>query len=178
MRHRTRSGLAGLVVLALAACAKPTPYQPTDSGYGHEVQAIERDRFRVSFSGNAATPRKTVENYLLYRAAELTLQEGGDHFLVHYREMERHGSTPSRGTGFYPSFGIGSCWGCGWSTGVSSGIVFHGGEGGSGVQRYQAYAEIEVRRGPAPEDNPHAYDARQVAARLGPTVVRPEDVKD
>src|SRR3546814_19669289 len=70
---------------------RSTPYVPAavGEGYGHAVQQIESDRFRVSFAGNSLTDRRTVENYLLYRAAELTLAQGKDHFVVVSRETDR-----------------------------------------------------------------------------------------
>lgn len=37
---------------------------------------LAADHFRVTFVGNSFTSRERVEASLLYRAAELTLQEG------------------------------------------------------------------------------------------------------
>ena len=45
-------------------------------GYGFSEQRIEDDRYRITFRGNSSTSRETVENSLLYRAAELTVQTG------------------------------------------------------------------------------------------------------
>ena len=60
--------------LALAACATATPYQPLrGSGGGFTEQRLQPDRYRVAFVGNDYTSRQRVENYLLYRAAELTV---------------------------------------------------------------------------------------------------------
>ena len=74
---RASALLSGLVLLGmLAGCAQPTPYQPATEGYGHSEQQIEDNRYRVSFAGNDLTPADTVQNYLLYRAAELTLGKG------------------------------------------------------------------------------------------------------
>ena len=74
--------IAGLLATAvLAACATATPYQPATDGYGYAEQRIENNRFRIVFNGNSETPRQTVETYLLYRAAELTLQSGYDYFV-------------------------------------------------------------------------------------------------
>ncbi|WP_204260691.1 CC0125/CC1285 family lipoprotein, partial [Stenotrophomonas maltophilia] len=50
---------------------------------------IESNRFRISFSGNSLTARETVERNLLYRAAELTLQQGFDHFILADRDTEQ-----------------------------------------------------------------------------------------
>lgn len=65
----------------LTACATPTPYQPAVRGQavsgGFSDTRIEANRFQVNFAGNSLTSRETVERYLLYRAAELTVAQGG-----------------------------------------------------------------------------------------------------
>ena len=79
----------------LAACASPTPYQAADgSRRGYTEQQIETNRFRISFDGNSLTDRETVETYLLYRAAELTVEEGYDHFMVVTRATDEAVSCP------------------------------------------------------------------------------------
>ena len=68
--------IAGLVLAAaLAGCATTTAYQPrtANSAQGYADTRLEDNRFRVTFSGNTATSRETVETYLLYRAAALAL---------------------------------------------------------------------------------------------------------
>ena len=66
--------------LLVSACATETPYRPaTGSGFnrtGFSERQVETNRFLVTFAGNSVTDRDTVERYLLYRAAELTLQHG------------------------------------------------------------------------------------------------------
>ena len=64
------------LVFALAACVGPTAYQPREDRYGYADQQIDRTHYRVSFTGNSFTQRDMVENYLLYRAAELTVASG------------------------------------------------------------------------------------------------------
>src|SRR3546814_6915077 len=64
------------------------------SGYGFNrtgfsEQRIESNRYMVSFSGNSLTSRETVERYLLFRAAELTVQQGFDHFILVDRNTDR-----------------------------------------------------------------------------------------
>src|SRR3546814_2720956 len=81
IRRRSSIRLAPLAALMLFACATPTPYQPlgtrgTGASGCYASQQIEQNRFRVSFSGNQLTSRERVENYLLFRAAELTVQNG------------------------------------------------------------------------------------------------------
>ena len=74
----------------LGACARdPTPYQPAVDGYGYSEQRIENNRFWVTFAGNDFTKADTVQKYLLYRAAELTLNYGYDYFTVVDRNMDR-----------------------------------------------------------------------------------------
>src|SRR3546814_12577753 len=76
-------GFVALLALGmLTACATTTPYQPVRDGYGYQDQRIEGNRYRVTFAGSTAKPRQTVENYLLYHAAELKLARGNDYFIV------------------------------------------------------------------------------------------------
>lgn len=167
-KKRTWAGVALLVAaVLLAACGTPTPYQPVTDGHGYAEQPLETDRYRVTFSGNSLTARETVENYLLYRAAEVTLERGFDYFVVAEEDLERN--TRYRTTfsgvgapyGFYGSRFRGPFFGGGLSTATSRPI-----------NSYEAYANILLRRGEKPADDPEAYDARDVLARLDPTIVR------
>lgn len=154
--------LAGLV--SLAACSSaPTPYQPEVDGHGYSQQQIEGNRYRVSFAGNSYTSRNTVENYVLYRAAEIARAQDGEHFVVVSRDTEANTSYSFPG-------GLG-----GSVFGGSSGVGVGLGTGGlaSPVIRYVAYADVVVYRGPKPKDDPNSYDAREVIARLGSTLQRP-----
>src|SRR5207244_551111 len=89
--------LASLAALALAACETATPYQPNVPGQaasgGFSETRLEPGRFRVTFSGNSLTSRETVEGYLLYRAAELTLAQGFDTFTIVDRHTDRDART-------------------------------------------------------------------------------------
>ena len=75
--------MAMLAACVLSACATQTPYQPASADrYGFSEQRIETNRIRITFRGNALTDRETVETYLLYRAAEVTIASGQDYFIV------------------------------------------------------------------------------------------------
>lgn len=80
-------GLAGVLLSACVASA-PTPYGPAlgEGGEGFADQQIEDNRYEIRFAGNPATPRATVERYLLFRAAEVTLASGADWFRFVERE--------------------------------------------------------------------------------------------
>lgn len=75
----------------LAACATATPYQAASApgAYdGFSQTMIENDRARVSFGGNSLTDRETVENYLLYRSAEIAVERGFETFTLQQRDTE------------------------------------------------------------------------------------------
>lgn len=154
---------AFLLAGTLAGCVTATPYQSLQGGFGYADQKLESNRHRVSFAGNASTPRETVENYVLYRAAELTLDQGYDYFVLSSTSTERE---PDRSSGI--TFGIG-------------GYGFGRGGVGIGVgttteprnREYQGQADAVLMRGKKPADNPAAYDAREVKANLEPAIVRP-----
>ena len=181
--------LAPLSALAiLTACATATPYQPlagNRSSGGYADQRIEDNRYRVTFVGNRFTSRDRVENYLLYRAAELTEESGYDGFTIVRRDTERDVETrvsPGLGSGFGPRFGPYGFWRPHWRYygrfGWRSWDPWFGDPFWADtvdidqVERYEASAEIVLFRGRRPDD-PHSFDARQVLANLGPTVERP-----
>jgi hypothetical protein len=156
---------ASVVVLGLllAACAGgPTPYQQAHDGYGYSDQRIEENRYRVSFAGNSATTRQTVEDYLLYRAAELTVQTGHDWFEVVHRNTVQDYS----GFGGSPQMGLGVGSGGDFGVGLSFPVL-----GGGGAARYTADMDILVHDGEKPQQNPDAYDAFAVISRLQPKVL-------
>ena len=87
-----RHFLVAASALTLVACATATPYQAASEpgGFdGFSQQLIENDRARISFGGNSLTNRETVENYLLYRAAEVAVERGYETFTLQERDLER-----------------------------------------------------------------------------------------
>ncbi len=162
---------------ALAACATSTPYGPANGGYGFSEQRIEDNRYRITFRGNSSTSRETVENFLLYRAAELTLGQGFDYFVMIESDTETKTSYSS--TTYYPAF-YGRyyyftgrrrayyhfpyyAYGFGWGYPYDSYI--------REITRYSAVAFVTMHRGEKPDDDPHAFDAREVTENLRPFVL-------
>jgi hypothetical protein len=167
----TAALLAGSTLLAACASSGPTPYQPASATYsrGYTEQKLEDTRYRISFKGNSLTERETVENYMLYRAAELTLQSGYDTFTIANRDTDADKRT--RYTGFYgPRLSYmyySRRWG--W---VNSWDPFWNDSRYEEVTSYEAFAEIVMTKGPKGSD-PNSFDARQVSQNLGPAIQRP-----
>ncbi|MEL7032537.1 MAG: hypothetical protein AAGL97_07825 [Pseudomonadota bacterium] len=188
--------LAALVLLG--ACATATPYQAALNGQkGYENQQIESDRWHISFAGNSLTDRKTVETYLLYRAAELTDQEGFDYFRVVQRETDEDRRLVSTGYGAYDPFysnfycnyrfygrrGRLAGYPRSWRR-YSAYRGFHGPFGYHDpfwndpwdvreVVRYEATSEIVMGKGETPED-PSFFNADEVLMNLSGRIVRPD----
>lgn len=203
--------IAGALVAAtaLSACATPTPYQParlTARGpiNGFSEAPLESNRWRVSFNGNSVTSREQVEDALLLRAAELTLQQGFEHFTAVNRATERnvrYSASPRFGSAFGPYGGYGgfgySRFGYpGWSPYWSAyGSRFgwrpfgHYGRFGGGlgfgydpffddvdIREIDRYeATAEIVMGRGTVPNdPQTFNAREVFANLSPRVPRPQ----
>ncbi len=182
------------LALSLSACETATPYQPLVKGAkvsgGFTDQKLDADHYRVSFEGNSLTSRATVESYLLYRAAELTVSQGFDWFEAVDRHTEKTQNTYYNSYGYnsfgYDSFGYGY-WQPYWRYygGFGGGRGWRGwdpywgspfwGEGGRAetVEKFQTSAEIVVHHGPKPANEARAFDAHEVIANLGPKIQRP-----
>lgn len=161
---------AGLTAaLALAACMTPAPYAPRRPGQstGYTDRELAPGRYRVTFTGNEETSRETVENYLLLRAAEVTLAAGGTHFLFDDRDTRTRTSTyaspmlagPGYWGGGYGYWGFRPRWGYG-AFGPPLMI--------NQVSRYEAYAEIVVLKPGQESTEARAVDARAIVSHLGP----------
>lgn len=156
--------------LLLAGCATATPYQPARDGQGYAEQRLETNRYRITYSGNSATSRDTVENYLMYRAAEVTLNNGYDWFVIADRQT-RADPQKSGSSGSGVGLGIGGSSG-NFGSGISIGLGGLFGGGGN-QDAYDAQADILVYKNPKPADNLKAFDARDVQANLEATIKRP-----
>ncbi len=165
--------LTVLMAMILAACGGPTPYGGADNrGYGYSETRIEKNRYRVKFSGNSLTARETVENYLLYRSAELTKEAGYDYFVIETRATDK--DTYYRSTfDDFPGYGF-----------YYHRFPYHRGRGyGYGgsvttttrpVSQYTAYADIVMFKGAKNERNVKAFNAQDVLKTLGPRIRRPQ----
>ncbi|MEZ5997245.1 MAG: hypothetical protein R3B98_00940 [Hyphomonas sp.] len=179
--------LAGAVaaLAMLGACATATPYQPAlDSSLGYSEQKIESNRFQVQFAGNSLTDRRTVETYLLFRAAELTKLNGYDHFRVVRRDTDADSRlTPVGGpySPFYDHFYLDYYYFRPYNPYYRGRFYdpFYDPYWGAPAEyrestRYVAHAEILMGKGPKPDDAAY-FDAEEVMQNLGGTIMRPDE---
>ncbi|MEZ6028779.1 MAG: hypothetical protein R3C46_03415 [Hyphomonadaceae bacterium] len=81
---RTLAIAAYTAILMLGACASAPAYSPASSpmAMGYSDQRIEDDRWRVTYRGDTTMSSGDVQDYALMRAAQVTLEHGGDWFEV------------------------------------------------------------------------------------------------
>lgn len=171
---------APLGTFALSACATTTPYQPIASALsaegGYVSTQIGFARWQVTFAGNSRTSRETVEGYLLYRAAELTIEQGGSWFEIARHDLD---DTVVQDPGYDPWWDYPRwrpSWHYygrpyGWRSWHPGAAPFFDTQR---IERYEARAEVVIHRDPKPWAGDQIFDAVEVIARLGSTIKRPE----
>jgi len=163
--------IAAFAAATLVACVTSTPYGPASGNnpYGFLDQKIEANRYRIVFRGNSSTTRETVETFLLYRAAELTVENGFDYFILTEQDTEANRSyATSPSAPFYGRYSYGFAPYCcafpyyayGWGWGSPYGYDTRE------FTRYTAIAFVSMHKGQKPEDEPQAFDARSVLENL------------
>lgn len=175
--------------MLLTSCMTPTPYQPEVRGQrihgGYSEEHLGDNRYRVTFDGNTLRSRERVEGYLLYRAAELTAQNGFDWFRIVDRETERDRRTYVEPSPFYrPYYGYDNWrpyWRYyrpryGWNDWHPYGRdpFWADDMDVRTVEEYEAHAEIVMGRGAVLKDQT-VFDARKVMDDLGPSIERPKE---
>lgn len=163
LHARVAAALLACGLVTLAACETGPIYKPKGPGetVGYTDERLTENRFRVTFTGTRATPREEVENYLLRRAAEVTLQSGFSHFVFDTRDTEAK-------TYYRTDFGP-------WDWGPPYGPRFHPWYWSSWpmdaytypTTRYTAFAEIVMLTSAQAAKEPRALTAQDVLARIG-----------
>lgn len=188
LRARLKGALfCFMSVLALSACATATPYQPLASASsrsegGYSDAQLAPGRWQVTFAGNSLTSRETVEGYLLYRAAELTLEQGGKSFEIVRRDIE-HEIRDEIVSDPYDRYD--PWWGYprwrpnwryygrpyGWQSWYPGSAPFFDTQR---VERFEARTEILIHPDGKLADNTQIFDAAEVLGRLGSSIQRPK----
>ncbi len=152
--------IAVSALVLLGACATSVPYGPatSDNAKGYSVQPIENNRFRIAYRD---TSMEVARSRALRRAAEVTLENGDEWFLIvtaysDTGELAGGGSSVSIG-GSSGSYGRSS------SVGVGLGVSLPLGGSSAPVEHVM---EIVTGSGLKPE-TADAYDANDVLANLG-----------
>ncbi len=143
----------------LGACASVAPYGPATSNaaQGFSEQRIEQNRWRVSYRSVGGADM--ASDYALLRAAEVTLGQSQDWFIVDSRFVDGRPASAVR-----PTFSVGagtSRYGRWSSSGVGVGVGLNFG----GQQPSTAVLEIRTGSGSRP-DRADAYDAREIVRNL------------
>lgn len=179
MKKVLTAAVAVAALSLLSACATPTPYAPATGTAkyrpGYTDTRIESGRYRLSFSGNDLTSRETVENYMLFRAAELTLSEGYDWFEIINRDTDTKTRTVTTWDNdpFYGSMSWRFYRGGRWGRWGAFGPLDWDRETYQ-FTRYEATAEVLMHKGSKPDGQSNAYDARSVIANLEGKIIRPQ----
>jgi hypothetical protein len=148
----------------LAGCSDTTPYRPAVRGEGYSDEQVGPGRFRVTFVGNTVTDRQTVEDYMMYRAAEVTLNAGRERFTVLEKDVDR--ITSERVIFEGPA---------GRNTTDGDRTLDRDASFSRPVHRYRAVAVIAVEgRDGAIPDGERRFDAREVMSRLGSRIGKPD----
>jgi hypothetical protein len=158
MKLRIFAAVAALSLTGLAGCQTTPVYQarPENGGQGYTDKQLAANRFRVTYHGSSATNRETVEDFLLRRAAEVTMQADYSWFVFDHRDTKTH-------TRYYSDFagpGYGGWYWHSWDFGPPIDTM--------PVSNYTAYAEIVLLKDDQAKAEPRALKAQDVLAHLGP----------
>ncbi len=162
--HRLHSAaIAAASVLILAGCQTATTYHPSDrpGAAGYSDVQLSGNRYRVTFTGNSATPRDRVEDYLLLRSAEVTLKAGYRFFLFDTRDTKSETIYHSDFAGWPGWPGYGWYWHS-WPYGPQSRFDRFP------TTSYEAYAEIVLLTDDQAKSEPRAVNAQEVLDHIGP----------
>ena len=141
---------AAFFCVCLAGCA--TPYGKTGLTGGYSEKRLSDNVYRVTFSANGYTTQETAQTFWLYRAVEITLENGFDGFRIvsdmrfsglTLDEIEGHGETGTCQAIYIPMY---------YDT--SSHPYISG--------------DIQLLRAPISHRPPRVFDARRLKAALDP----------
>ncbi|HYM17741.1 MAG TPA: hypothetical protein VEU06_04185 [Micropepsaceae bacterium] len=174
MRRAHKAALALLIGLGLFGCASAVgpgygPKAPNGK-VGYTDAQIGPNRFRVAFAGRAGDTLGSVEDFLLRRAAEITIKAGYTHFVFDTRLTEGSisGHTPQEV--WNPERGLlFACPGDGPKAESNVEVVTPGYCPSRPIVQYTATSVIVVLKPEEALRNPNALAAREILSRLAPS---------
>jgi hypothetical protein len=160
VNFRIWAAIAVLALTGLAGCETTAVYQAQAGrgGQGYTDKQLAENRYRVAYHGSSATSRETVEDFLLRRAAEVTLKAGYPAFLFDHRDTKTKTRYYSDFAGWPGWPGYGWYWHS-WDFGLSEAYP---------ISNYTAYAEIVLLKDDQAAKEPRALRAQDVLDHLGP----------
>lgn len=147
------------LMFALGGCV--TPYQDMGARGGVSAEAVTNDVIRISARGNGYTDQKTVQDYVLLKAAETTVERRATHFQI-VQADDATSSQIVQSPGTYSFNRVGRTTFGVYNPGMVSTIIRPG-------------KDVMVRILPvnAPSsDKQQGFDAREIIANVGTRVVR------
>jgi len=161
---RVANVLISVAGIFTIACA--TSYQPVTNSGGYREVLIGTNTYRVEFEGNRYTSLEKARTFVLYRCAELTVENGFDSFLVVDTAEKKAGEPLTRDERYeeVSSVRMSEVNKCATPAVLrdselrpASTVV---------VKHPVARAVIKMIAGPPPSGDPKAHDARRVMAEL------------
>lgn len=160
------------LTLVLAGCSSQPDYRKAEgSGYGYQETKISDTQYRVSFKARGTDKTKAMD-YALLRAAEVTLENGYDWFVVTHREtlVDRERVQPDTSLGYTSSrdmvtrCGLVTCTTTSYPrTSMSAGVHI----GGNESSEIQSILEVKLGKGMRP-DTDYSFSAKEVKDNLSP----------
>jgi len=152
LRTRTLSAVIAACVIGLGACA--TPYQEMGFTGGVSATQLTADTFQIVAEGNGYTSTATIERYALRKAAEVTIANGYDLFVI------ASAADQGRVAGVMTNSQFNSYGNSGFASGYSTSIFKPG-----------QTMTVKTFKGSKPSDAPaNLYDARELLRYLVPPV--------
>ena len=156
-----------VLVGALSSCA--TPYQQSGLRGGYKDAQVDSNTASVSFHGNAYTPKQKVQLALMYRCAQVRLQDGFDYFVIVNNDTEAKQSVYMT-SGHYTEATSGSAHGAGnMAVGSATTTGTYYPPQAHTQTKYGSAALIKMFKGQKPQNDANAFDAHDVVAHLGAT---------
>ncbi|KMT65906.1 CC0125/CC1285 family lipoprotein [Catenovulum maritimum] len=153
--------------ILLAGCAAKSEYKPANnSGYGYQESLINADRYRVQFK-TRGDDRAKVADFALLRAAELTVQQGYDWFIVVSKETvvnkaeQRPNISASRGVNATRECGLLGCK-TSYRPSTSIGVGFTFGDQSNDIE---SILEIKMGKAVRP-DILESYNAQEIVDNM------------
>lgn len=161
-----------MTLLVAVGCASQPDYrEASKGGFGYTESKLSDSQYRVHFKAKGSDKGKAMD-YAMLRAAELTLLESYDWFVVTDRETlidkETVGTSPQ--TGFEQRYTrVRDCGllGCRTSYEPTSQVTTGVFVGGTQSSEIESILNIELGKGPRPTSTT-SFDAREVRENLKP----------